>query len=620
MSSGNESCPAPGPSLWDSPWMILAHVVVVSLALLYIQSTHWVYHIALWIEYVTTPVPLIQVEMTDAEAKDDGVTSEPLGADEAISILDPNKPGFIQCYDPATKQHLGEMKAMTAADVHELCVKAKLAQEKWAKTTFAERRLVLRTIQKYICHHVQDICRVASRDSGKVKVDALLGEVLTTCEKIRTINEWGELWLQPSYRPTGPMMVHKSARVEYVPFGIIAPIAPWNYPFHNAINHIISGIFAGNAVVGKVSEHTSWSSSYFDRIVKQALKEHGHDPNLVQTVTGLGEAGAALVAEPLVDKIIFTGSPAIGKKVMEGASKHLKPVILELGGKDPMVFMNDVDLKQVVPWVMRGCFQNCGQNCVGVERVFVYEGVYDEFVAQAEARVKTLRQGGPLECRGNDADVDCGAMVMDGQMDLIQALVDDAVAKGAKLHCGGKRNVSDACKGGQFYEPTMLSGVTPAMRIFQEELFGPVMTVIKVPDNDDAECLKMVNSSCFGLGSSVYGGDAERALKLGRQLKSGMCTINDFASNYLVQALPFGGCKESGFGRFAGIEGLKALCLERAIVTDRIPGVNTTIPPVIDYPIDKQKGLPFCECLIQLFYNESIVDKIKGIGGLIKYG
>ena len=166
----------------------------------------------------------------------------------------------------------------------------------------------------------------------------------------------------------------------------------------------------------------------------------------------------------------------------------------------------------------------------------------------------------------------------------------------------------------------MLSGVTPDMKIFQEELFGPVMTIIKVPNNSDEECLNMVNSSCFGLGSSVYGGDQDRALKLGRQLKSGMLTVNDFASNYLVQSLPFGGCKDSGFGRFAGIEGLQALCLERSIATDRIPGIKTSIPPVLDYPIDKAKGLPFCDSLIQLFYNESLVSKVKAIIGLIKYG
>lgn len=387
------------------------------------------------------------------------------------------------------------------------------------------------------------------------------------------------------------------------------------------MNHIISGIFAGNAVVGKVSEHTCWSADYFGRIVQQALKEHGHDPNLVQTVTGFGEAGAALVSEPLVDKIIFTGSPGIGKKVMEGASKYLKPVILELGGKDPMVLMDDVKIESVIPWVLRGCYQNCGQNCVGVERVFVYEKIYDDFIQQIAPKVVALRQGIPLETCGSDADVDCGAMVTDEQMDLIQALVDDAIAMGATLHCGGKRATSsDALKMGQFYEPTMLSGVTPSMRIFQEEVFGPVMTIIKVAKNSDEECVKMVNSSSFGLGSSIYGGDAKRALNVGRQFKTGMLTVNDFASNYLVQSLPFGGCKESGFGRFAGIEGLQACCLERSIAVDRIPGVQTSIPPPINYPIKKEQGLPFGTALVQLFYNESLWEKVKGIFGLIKSG
>lgn len=231
MSSEGQECLAPSSPLemlHASPLLLVVHIMVVGFALLYLHQLKVAYHVSLWLEYLTTSVPLIEVEMTDAEAKDDGVTSEPISG--KISIFDKDRPGFIQCYDPSTKQRIGEVKAMKAEDIHELCVKAKKAQEKWAKTTFAERRMVLRTIQKYVCHHVEDLCRVASRDSGKVKVDALLGEVLTTCEKIRTINEWGELWLQPSYRPTGPMMMHKSARVEYVPFGIIAPIAPWNYP------------------------------------------------------------------------------------------------------------------------------------------------------------------------------------------------------------------------------------------------------------------------------------------------------------------------------------------------------------------------------------------------------
>lgn len=249
--------------------------------------------------------------------------------------------------------------------------------------------------------------------------------------------------------------------------------------------------------------------------------------------------------------------------------------------------------------------------------MFVYEKIYDSFVEAVKDRVSALRQGIPLETCNSNANIDCGSMVMDAQIDLIQELVDDAVAKGAKVMVGGKRNAS---MDGQFYEPTLIVDVTPNMRIFQEELFGPVMTVIKVPGNDDEKCLEMVNDSCFGLGSSVYCGNQSRGLKLGRRIRSGMMCVNDFGSNYLVQALPFGGVKDSGFGRFAGIEGLQAMCLERSILIDRIPGVRTTIPAPIDYPIDKQKGLPFGRSLIHLFYDESIIGKLKGIFGLIKFG
>ena len=210
---------------------------------------------------------------------------------------------------------------------------------------------------------------------------------------------------------------------------------------------------AGNAVVGKVSEHASWSAEYYGAIIKQALVEHGHNPNLVSTVTGMAAAGQALCTSPLVDKIIFTGSTPIGRKVMESASANLIPVILELGGKDVMVFRHDVVVENIVPMVMRGCFQNSGQNCVGVERVLVYESLLEKFLERVVPVVKALRQGVPLECCGADGKVDCGSMIMPRQLEIVQELVDDAVAKGATLHCGGKQNKD---LNGQFYEPTIL--------------------------------------------------------------------------------------------------------------------------------------------------------------------
>jgi acyl-CoA reductase-like NAD-dependent aldehyde dehydrogenase len=266
---------------------------------------------------------------------------------------------------------------------------------------------------------------------------------------------------------------------------------------------------------------------------------------------------------------------------------------------------------------MRGCFQNCGQNCCGVERLFVYESIQSKFINAILPKVQNLRQGIPLATCGSDGDVDCGAMVMDQQMDIIQTLIDDAVQKGAKLHCGGKRNTK---LNGQFYEPTIISGITSNMRISQEEVFGPIMCIVTVPNDSDEECIKLVNNCDFGLGSSVYSASQERGMKIGNAIRAGMFTVNDFGVNYLIQSLPFGGVKESGFGRFAGPEGLRACCLERSIVKDRIWGVRTSIPPAISYPIEAKKGLPFGMSLVKMFYSESLLDKIIGIIGLIKHG
>jgi acyl-CoA reductase-like NAD-dependent aldehyde dehydrogenase len=622
-----------------SPTLLTSLVVLLPLLALIkmLVDNQWRmrHQLQLWWEFVALPVPKIHVDINwnvggnGYRQDEDKSTKSKNGNSNSTTmpLLDPQQPGWIQCYNPATGDRLGRVPRMTAADVDVVIQKASMAQTSWRQTTFAQRRRVLRTLQQYIVHNVDTICQVASLDSGKPVVDACLGEVLTTCEKIRTIVAHGEVWLQPSVRAVPPLLLHKTAYVEYMPLGVIATIAPWNYPFHNLTNHVISALFAGNAIVCKASEHTSWSVvAYFAEMVRQALSVNGHDASLCGTITGMGDAGAALVSHPLVDKVIFTGSPAVGRLVMRAAAEHVKPVILELGGKDAMVVMHDTKLPEVMPWVLRGCYQNAGQNCVGVERVLVYESIHDDFIAAIRDKVQNLRQGCPVALSSKKSsnmeitDTDCGAMVTGEQCALIQSLIDDAVQKGATIVVGGKRGGSGS---GFFFQPTILTGVTTSMRIFREEVFGPVMTVVKVPHDDDAECLRLVNDSPFGLSSSVFCGSPKRGLALGRQFRTGMLCINDFGSNYLVQSLPFGGVGESGFGRFAGPEGLQALCLERSILVDRFPnwtGIKTTIPPPINYPIDKNKGLPFCDGLIQLFYNESWLGKIKGIFGLIKNG
>jgi len=595
----------------DRSSMVVGLLVCV-IFVYFLREMDIFYSLRLLFESLFQSVPTIDIEI-DPLVASDAYKSEATPP-ASTNIRDKKDSSIIHCFDPATRDYLGTVPAMTPNEVRQVVEKARKAQESWSQTTFAQRRAVLRSLQKYCASHVRELCRAAARDSGKPIVDACLGEVLTTCEKIRCVLAHGQRWLRPSHRPTGPVMMHKSAVVEYVPYGVIGAIAPWNYPLHNFINHAISGLMAGNAVVTKVSEHASWSAHvYFAKIVRAALEVNGFDGDICGLVTGFGEAGAALVKA--VDKVVFTGSPAVGRLVMRTAAETLTPVILELGGKDAMVVMDDANLPEVIPWIMRGCFQNCGQNCVGIERVIVFESVHDELVDKIVPLVKALRQGPPLAtCSTNSADIDCGALVMREQMDIIQDLVDDAVKKGAKILCGGKYSEGT----GHFYPPTVLTGVTESMCIFATEVFGPVMTICKASSQE--ECVRMVNGTSFGLGASVYGKDAKRALEIGRQIRSGMVCVNDFGSNYLVQALPFGGVGESGFGRFAGPEGLRALCLERAVLTDRIPGVKTSIPPPLQYPIDKEKGFNFCESLIWFFYDGSLMGTLKGILGLIQNG
>jgi acyl-CoA reductase-like NAD-dependent aldehyde dehydrogenase len=556
-------------------------------------------------------VPELSVPLEGNENEKSCSLEGPSFPDMPLSI--PSRPGFIQCYDPSTCKRLGEVKAMSSADVEEVVRRSRVAQREWCKTSFGERRRVLQCIQKYVLTHQDEIVRICARDSGKPMVDAMLGEVLTTVEKNRCMMAEGEGWLKRQYRPVGPLMVHKTAYVEYHPLGVLGVIAPWNYPFHNVLNHVASGIFSGNAVVTKVSEYTSWSSRYFGAIISAALSACGHNPDLCAIVTGFGEVGAALVACDGVDKIIFTGSPEVGKKVMAGAAPHLKPVVLELGGKDPFVVCDDAKVAEIMPMAMRGVFQNCGQNCCGIERMFVYESVYEELLDTALREVKKLRQGPPL----GEKAVDCGAMVMPGQLKIIQDLVDDAVAKGARLLTGGKRNAS--LPDGLFYEPTILADITADMEISRKEVFGPVMCVMKVPGNSDSAAIAMVNDSRFGLGSSVFSGSRERAARLGRALTCGMTTINDFGTVYLVQALPFGGVKDSGFGRFAGPEGLRACCLEKSVVEDRISFIKTTIPSLLQYPI-APSGLPFTQCMVSLVYGPSFGARLRALVGMVRAG
>lgn len=497
-------------------------------------------------------------------------------------------PGKIQCFDKGTNVKLGVVPAISGEEVKAIVARARAAQEKWAKTSFSTRRKLLFSLLDYVIENQRFICETACIECGKTMMDGTLGEILTTLEKLRWTAAQGEEVLQEEVRDVGLITIHKRAAVNYVPFGVIGAIVSWNYPFHNIYGPMISALFAGNAFVGKVSEYSSYYTRYYESIVREGLKQLGQSPDLVTFLTGFAETGEALVAS--ADKITFIGSPGVGKLVMKKASETLTPVVLELGGKDPAIILEDADLEQVIPIIMRGTYQNCGQNCVGLERIVVHASIHDKLVNILTEKVKKLSQG-PASAQPVK---DLGAMTMGpASVKKIQKLVDDSVAAGAKVLVGGKAS-SD-----RFFPPTVMVNVTATTPIAVEEVFGPILVVMKF--SSDEEAIRLVNNCPYGLGSSVFSANIPRAQSIANRLKTGMTNVNDFGINYLCQSLPFGGVKISGFDRFAGREGLRGNCVVRASTTDRIPGVKTVIPPVLQYPI-QENAFTFMESLVKVLY------------------
>lgn len=529
----------------------------------------------------------------------------------------------IQSYCPATTQYLGTFACTTREQMDLQIEKAAFAQKSWKKSSFAVRKQLLRTLAQFILDNQQDIARVACRDSGKTKLDASMGEIMVTLEKLNWTIAHGERALRPSAR-SGPssllMGLMKNAEVRYEPLGVVSAIVSWNYPLHNLLGPIILALFSGNAIVVKCSEQVVWSSAWFVGMVHAALRRLEISEDLVQLVYCFPEDADYFTAHPGLQHITFIGSKPVAHKVLQSASKELTPCVIELGGKDSVIVMDDVsDLKALSSILMRGTFQSAGQNCIGIERVICVANVYDSLVEILNERVGKLRLGSDIDQLD---EIDMGAMISDNRFDEIERLVQDAVAKGARLLHGGKRYLHPNYPQGHYFEPTLLVDVNSTMDIANQEVFGPVLTVMKAGDVDEA--VKISNSCEYGLGNSVFGANFQRCNDVANQLESGNVAINDFATFYVCQ-LPFGGCKKSGFGKFGGEEGLTGLCNSKSVVMDkpllRAFGVKTAIPPPIDYPIaDDKRAWGFVSSLNTASYDNRIWKVMKSFKKLAKGG
>ncbi|EZF32629.1 hypothetical protein H109_06197 [Trichophyton interdigitale MR816] len=537
----------------------------------------------------------------------------------------------ILSYCPADGRLLGDENGIipaTAEDIDRAFKRASAAYLQWRETSFAQRRRVLRTLLKYILEHQNEIATACCLDSGKTKVDACFGDIMVTADKLKWTIDHGEKSLQTDRRPTNLLMMYKKNTVRYEPLGVVGACVSWNYPFHNLISPVISAIFAGNAIIVKPSEHTAWSSMFLCDIIQRAIVSCGHPKDLVQTVICLPQHADAMTSHPLLRHLIFIGSKPVAHEVCKSAAKALIPVTVELGGKDPAIILDDPktkgDLPSIASIMMRAVFQSAGQNCIGTERIIALPNVYDELLDIVTPRIKALRLGsalldgkGDLKAQKLPHTPDVGAQISSRSFDRLESLISEAVRDGARLIHGGKRYNHPDHPHGHYFMPTLLVDVTTEMKIAQTELFAPVFVMMRAKTVDEA--ISIANSIKYALGSSVFGhnrADVERCVS---RLDAGMVAVNDFATFYAV-GLPFGGVKDSGYGRFGGAEGLRNLSNLKAVCEDRT-FIQTKIPPRLDYPIQKGQGKGedgevawnMCQGVVETGYQPSLSGKISGV-------
>jgi succinate-semialdehyde dehydrogenase/glutarate-semialdehyde dehydrogenase len=459
--------------------------------------------------------------------------------------------------NPATGEVLREFPCPSDAEVRAAVDRARQAQPQWDELGVGKRTEILRRFQRSLHSKKRQIAELITREAGKPCGEALSTEILVVLDAARFLIHHAFHLLRPEPVPHGNfIMWTKQGRLLREPYGVIGIIAPWNYPFSTPASESLAALVAGNAVVLKPSEFTPLAALELEAL----LHEAGVPESIFQTVAGDGATGAALVDSPL-DKLVFTGSVATGKRIAQAAAARLLPVVLELGGKDPMIVLEDVDLDVASSAAVWGAFMNAGQTCISVERCYVQRRIYEPFLDACVRKTRLLRVG-----NGMDPATDVGPMIHERQLHTVESHVEDARARGARVLCGGERM---GWLGPNFYAPTVLADVTHEMPIMREETFGPVLPVMAF-DNEN-EAVALANDSDFGLAASVWTRDTARGKALAARIQAGTVMVNDVASCFGISEAPHGGVKASGLGRTHGRWGLEEMVRLKYVDADYIP-------------------------------------------------
>ncbi|MBI1745391.1 MAG: aldehyde dehydrogenase family protein [Acidobacteria bacterium] len=506
-------------------------------------------------------------------------------------MLEAPSANTIEVVNPATLEKICEVPIQTSADVQAAYQRSRRAFQDWSQGNFEARAALMWRLRDYLLDHRDEVAEVICSETGKPKSEALLLEVTYICFAIDFYAKHAKRFLRDRGAPLHWLLRHKKVFTAYHPVGAVGFICPWNFPLTLTLGETIPALMAGNTVIIKPSEFTPRTAM----LAAEICEKVGFPAGVVQTVTGDGSTGAALIEA--ADMISFTGSVATGRRVLEAAAKRLIPVVLELGGKDPMVVLKDADVERAANAAVWGAFANSGQICMSVERVYVEAPIAEAFTQRVVEKTRKLRQG-----IDHDFSVDVGSMTMPRQLQIVERHVADAVRKGAIVLTGGRRNPNFK---GLFYEPTVLDKVDHSMEIMTEETFGPVLPIMRVCDENEA--LRLANDSRYGLNSSIWSGDQRKGLALARRLQAGNVCVNDCMVNFVATGSPFGGIKESGLGHRHGEAGIRRYCTTQSVLVDKL-GLTRELTW---YPYSKKSARIMTRAL-NFFFHSSLRKKLMG--------
>jgi acyl-CoA reductase-like NAD-dependent aldehyde dehydrogenase len=468
--------------------------------------------------------------------------------------------GNIASVNPATGEVLRSFPTASDKDVQDAVYRARKAQCDWNARGIRGRLALIREFQHLLYENKAHVARVISEEAGKPYAEALTTEIMVVLDACRFLADRAFSLLRTSALPHGSIITKtKKGWIAREAYGVIGIISPWNYPFSIPATETLSALVAGNSVVLKPSDFTSLCALELQSLLWRA----GVPKDVFQVVVGDGTAGAALTASR-IDKLVFTGSVQTGKVVAEAAATRLVPVLLELGGKDPMIVLADADIDVASSGAVWGAFVNAGQTCLSVERCYVHRSVYERFVDACAEKTRRLRVGSGL-----DPNTDVGPLIHERQLRTVEAHVDDARSRGARIIEGGRR-MSEV--GPNFYAPTVLADVSHEMRIMREETFGPVLPVM--PFDTEQEAIRLANDSEYGLAASVWTRDRHRGETIASQIAAGTVMVNDVVSCFGISEAPHGGVKASGIGRTHGSFGLEEMVRVKYIDSDRLPSMK----------------------------------------------